>query len=96
MNQDQALLEMSFLNAEYVEKDSTDLAVECLNFGLPAEIVTRLEELWIKTKEVAGEIISIGKIIVGKIFDFIRANQNLAVGVAMVLRYQRLWEWCPF
>jgi hypothetical protein len=96
MNHDQALLEMSLLNAEYVEKDSTDLAVECLNFGLPAEIVTRLEELWVKTKKVAGEIIYIGKIIVGKIFDFIRANQNLALGVAIGAAISAIVGMVPF
>jgi hypothetical protein len=65
-------------------------------FCLPAEFVTRLEEIWKKTKEVAGEIVQIGKIIVGKIFDFIRANQNLALGVAIGAAISAIVGMVPF
>lgn len=83
MDQQTALLEVSMLNAEYMKKDSTDLTVQCLNMGMPAELVTRMEQVWATTKEIAGEIVQVGKIIVGKILEFIKANQNLSIGVAI-------------
>ena len=79
----EGLLELSMLNAEVKEQDFTETMVELLNRNIPTEIVTRLKELWEATKTLAGEVIRIGKIIVQKIVDFVRANPNLVVGLAL-------------
>lgn len=96
MNQESALLEASMLNAEYMGKDATDLSVQCLNMGMPAELVTRMQQVWETTKEITGEVIQIGKIIVGKILEFIKANQNLSLGVALGAAISAIVGMIPF
>ena len=76
-------LELSIMNAETESRSFQDILVELLNKSVPAEIVTRLEELWDVTKRVAGEVMRVGRIIVLKIVDFVRANPNLAAGMAI-------------
>ncbi len=83
MKKQEALLELSMINAESMDYDFTDVKVKFLNEGIPAEIVTRFEDLWEKTKVIAGEVVAIGKIIVMKIYDFILANKYIATGVAI-------------
>lgn len=85
MDQKNALIELSLLNAETEQKytDFTDYSVELLNRKVPAEIVTRLKELWEKTKIVAGEVVKIGKIIAMKILEFIKENPVMFIGAAL-------------
>jgi hypothetical protein len=83
MKQQDALLELSMLNAESTEYDFTDVKVKCIKNGIPIEIITRMENLWQTTKLIAGEIVAIGKIIVMKIYDFVVANTHLAMGMAL-------------
>lgn len=59
-----ALLELTLLNAEQIDDNFDDLLIDSLKRNIPPEIVTRLLELWSQTKEVAGEVVAIGKIIV--------------------------------
>ena len=80
---EEALLDVSMMNAEVADKSFTDVFVELSNKGLPADIITRLEGIWNKTKPIAGEIVQIGKIIVLKILEFIRENSGLAIGLAL-------------
>ena len=42
-----------------------------------------ITKLWDYKKDIAGSMVSIGKIIVMKIIDFIKANPNIAFGTAM-------------
>ena len=78
-----AVLELSLLNAESCSTRFDELATRLLDRGLPAEVVTRLAALWERTEIVAGEVISVGRIILGKIIDFIEANPLIAAGVAL-------------
>ncbi len=77
------LFELTLMNAETSQKHFDDVVVMGITRGIPPEIITRLQSLWIVTKSIAGEIVEIGKIIVQKIFDFIKANPNLSLGLAL-------------
>ena len=92
----EGMLELSMINAEVKERDFTETIVELLNRNIPTEIVTRLKELWEATKTLAGEVIRIGKIIVHKIIDFVRANPNLTVGLALGAAVSSLVGMVPF
>lgn len=89
ITKERALLELSMLNAEADPPKGNegvtfaDIVADLLDKGLPQEVVTRLRPVWDSTRQVAGELIHIGKIIVLKIVEFVRANRHLAVGVAV-------------
>jgi hypothetical protein len=78
----EGLLELSLLNAESSTADFDEVVVDGITRGIPPELLTRLKELWEKTKVVAGEIIAVGKIIVRQIFDFLKENPKLSLGLA--------------
>ncbi len=78
-----ALFELTLLNAEYFDDEFDDVIIASLKRNIPPEILTRLLELWTQTKEVAGEIIAIGKIIVRKIIEFFLDNPKLTIGIAI-------------
>ena len=83
LTEQQGLFELTLLNAETSNKQFDDFVVMGLSRGIPPEIITRLQSLWVATKSIAGEIVEIGKIIVQKIFDFIKANPTLSLGLAI-------------
>lgn len=81
----EAQLMLAELNAEVLRKDYSDnwLSVWSNKQGLPLEITTRLQDLWSVTKNMAGQVIHIGKIIVCKIIDFIKVHPHAAIGAAL-------------
>ncbi len=79
----QSLAQLSILNAEVGDVDFEDVLVRELIARWPPELVTRLEDLWSATREIAGEIVAVGKIIVLKILEFIRAHPKIAIGAAV-------------
>ena len=78
-----ALFELTLLNAECSDTEFEDVLIDSLKRDIPAELVTRLAEIWTQIKVVAGEVIAVGKIIVRKILDFLLANPKLAIGIAV-------------
>lgn len=96
MNKGNALLELSIMNAETAPMDFTSIVIELANRDVPMEIVTRLEELWTKTKIIAGEVVHIGRIIVEKIITFIRENPKMALGFAIGICLGVLTSMIPF
>jgi hypothetical protein len=89
MNANEALLEMSLLNAEAEESEFEQIYLTGQKMGIAPEIMTRLRSIWTQTKVVRGESVAIGKIIVNRIFEFLKANPRIVVGVAigMVIGY---------
>lgn len=83
MNTEQALLEVSMLNAEVSNQSFEDVVVEGIGGGVPPEVLTRMKDLWEKTKEIAGEVVEIGKIIIMKIIEFLKAHPKLAASLAI-------------
>lgn len=78
-----ALIELTLLNAEHFDDEFDDVLIVSLKRNIPPEILTRLVELWTQTKEIAGEVVAIGKIIVWKIIDFLIKNPRLTIGFAV-------------
>lgn len=80
---EQGLFDLTLLNAENSTSNFDDVVVEGIQRGIPPELLTRLREIWEKTKLIAGELISIGKIIVQQIFTFLKENPKLTLGLAL-------------
>ena len=96
LSEAEAKLKLSILNSNAIELDRVDTVAELTNMGLPQEVITRIEDLWEKTKEVGGQIIHIGKVILAEIMKFIKENPNLAVGVAIGAALGALISLIPF
>jgi hypothetical protein len=87
---------LEFMNAQAEKIDPIAIAVKLTNKGLPQEIITRLTELCDHVKIIAGRVIHIGKIIVMKVWEFIQANPNLAIGIAVGAALGALSQLVPF
>ena len=96
LSPEQALFELSMLNAEKLQIEFEEVVIEGMKRGIPAEILTRLKDLWEATQDIAGEIIAIGKIIVLAIIDFLKANPTLLAGVALGAAVSSLVLAIPF
>ncbi|MBP9634373.1 MAG: hypothetical protein KBE28_05065 [Nitrospira sp.] len=83
MTRAQASLEMALWHADAEAMSSSDLYVWLRESGLPPEIAIRLKELVGFTAKVGTKVVSLGKIILVKLFEFIKKHQNLAVGMAL-------------
>jgi hypothetical protein len=62
---------------------SSDLYAWLVDSGLPHEVTIRLHELASYTKKSGNKVLAVGKIILIKIIEFIKAHPNLAMGVAL-------------
>jgi hypothetical protein len=92
-----ALLELTVMNAEAGQFESFASAAKALlDRGLPPELVTRMQDLWDKTKVIAGELVAVGKIIIKKIAEFFLANPGLAIGLAIGAALAALISSIPF
>lgn len=83
MNSSDALFELSLVNAETESNSFDDFYIWGTGHGIPPEVLTRLKAIWDFTKRVAGEVVSVGKILVTTIANFLKANPGLAVGIAL-------------
>lgn len=96
LTEEQAMLELSMLNAERANIEFDEIVVEGLKRGIPAEILTRLQQIWDATQEIAGEVVAIGKIIVIEIMNFLKANLTIAAGIAIGAAVSSLLLMIPF
>lgn len=96
LTKEQGLFELTLLNAEMSREQFDDFLVVGLNRGIPLEVITRLQSLWNFTKKVAGEVVVVGKIIVQKIIEFLKANPKLAIGLALGAAVGALIAGIPF
>lgn len=78
-----ANFKLTSLNAEAESIKSSDFYVWLDSSGLPPEVSIRLKELIEKTKEIAGHVISVGRIILMKIIEFVKAHPNFFIGAAI-------------
>ena len=79
----QANLDLTLWNAEAESVPSSNLYLWLCESGLPSEVAIRLQGLVDIVTETGNRIISIGKIILIKIYEFIKAHPNLAIGIAV-------------
>lgn len=96
LSQPEAKLKMAVLNSNAMEVDRIDAITQLMESGLPQEVITRIDELWEKTKIIGGQVIHIGKIILIEIMKFIKENPHLAVGVAIGAAVAALISMIPF
>lgn len=96
LSKEQGVFELTLLNAELSRDQFDDFVVMGVSRGIPIEIMTRLQGLWNLTKEIAGEVVAIGKIVVRKIFEFLKANPNLSIGIALGAAVGALISGIPF
>lgn len=96
LNSEQAMLEFTLLNAETKGQSFDDVVLDGLQKGIPAEMLTRMKSLWEQTKKIGNELIEVGKIIVMKIIEFLKANPKLAASLAIGAAVYLLAHAIPF
>lgn len=79
----QAELELALMQAESDSMASGDLYIWLRECGLSPEIAVRVKELVNVTQRIGNKVVSIGKLIVMKLRDFITAHKNLAIGTVL-------------
>lgn len=78
-----ARLELALWQAEADTVNSSDLYIRLTEMGLPPEVAIRLKQLLEVIKPIGGKLISIGKIVVLKLIEFVEKHPNLATGIAL-------------
>jgi hypothetical protein len=96
LNSEQAMLEFTLLNAETSGQSFDDVVLEGFQRGIPPEVLTRMKSLWDQTKKVGNELIEVGKIIVMKIIEFLKAHPKLAASLAIGAAVYLLAHAIPF
>ncbi|MBS3029950.1 MAG: hypothetical protein HCA25_23600 [Dolichospermum sp. DET50] len=83
----QARLKMTLWNADAEATASSDFYLLLQEMGLPEEVVTRLHQLISNTIKVGEKVVSIGKVVLKKIFEFVKAHPFLvtSVGISAVV-----------
>jgi uncharacterized membrane protein YbaN (DUF454 family) len=92
----QANLKMALWQVDADSMSSSELYAWLVDSGLPHEVTIRLHELASYTKKSGNKVIAVGKIILIKIIEFIKAHPNLAVGVALGAAVGLLVNSIPF
>jgi hypothetical protein len=92
----QAEFKLALMNAEADSISGSDLYLWLCEQGLPSEVAIRLRELIDATAPVADRVINIGKIILIKIIEFVKAHPNLAIGIAVGAAIGALVSMIPF
>ena len=92
----QADLEITLMDASAECVSSSDLYLWLRECGLPSEVAIRLHNLVDTTAKVGDRIIGIGKIIVIKIVEFVKAHPSLALGIAVGAAIGALVSAVPF
>ena len=83
MKREEGMFELSLRNAEASAKTFDDLVVDAIERGIPIEVITRLKEIWDAAQVIAGEVVAVGRIIVGQIIEFVKQNPKLTLGLAL-------------
>lgn len=92
----QANLELIMLNAEANSIPSSNLYLWLRESGLPSEIAIRLRSFADTTAQVVGSVVSVGKIVLLRIIDFVKANPHMAIGIAIGGAIGALSSMIPF
>lgn len=92
----QANLKVALWQVEADSLTSSDLYVWLVDSGLPYEVTIRLHELATYTKKFGNKILAVGKIILIKIIEFVKAHPNLAIGIALGAAVGLLANSVPF
>ena len=83
LSKPQANLTLALWQAEADSVSSVELYAWLVDSGLPHEVAIKLHELIAVSKNVGNKVFAIGKIIVIKIIDFVKAHPFLVVGASI-------------
>jgi hypothetical protein len=89
-------LKLNLMNAEAESLSSSDMYLWLIDSGLSSEVAIRLKNFADVTENVADHTISIGKIVLLKIVDFVKLHPNLAIGIAVGAAIGALVSLIPF
>ena len=92
----QAELELALMQAESDSLASSDLYLWLRECGLPPEAAIRVKELVAVTCRIGNKIVSVGKLIVMQLREFIAAHKNFAIGSLMGAAIATLVAAIPF
>lgn len=92
----QARLELALLQAEADMVKGSDIYIRFTEMGFSSELSIRLKALMDFVKQIGDEMISVGKIIVLKFFEFVEKHPNLAAGIALGAVVSLLISSVPF
>lgn len=81
----QARLKLTILNKQAEAKNSYEFYSEMKELGLPDEVIELLERILRVTSKVAGKTISVGKIIVIKLLEYVAQHPLQVAGLAVGL-----------
>ncbi|ACB53608.1 hypothetical protein cce_4260 [Crocosphaera subtropica ATCC 51142] len=79
----QAKIDLTLWQVEADSISSNELYVWLVDSGLPSDVACRLHELISFTKRVGNKIFNIGKIVLIKIIDFVKAHPFLVAGMGI-------------
>lgn len=96
MTRAQASLELALWHADAEAVSSSDLYIWLRESGFPSEIAIRLKQLGDLTAKVGAKAINLGKILLIKLIEFVKAHPNLAVGIALGAAVSSLIASIPF
>lgn len=96
MTRSQANLELFLLSTEADSLESGDWYAWLRDSGLPSEAAIRLKGLIAFTVAVGERLVSIGKIVLFKIIEFIKAHPHMAAGIALGAAISALVSMIPF
>jgi hypothetical protein len=96
MGEQQALFQLTLMNAETSSRTFEDFLVDAAQWKLPAEVLTRLRSVWDVTRRIGVELVEVGKIIVEKILAFLRAHSAITWGLVIGAAVAFLVSSVPF
>ncbi|NEO99344.1 MAG: hypothetical protein F6K58_11810 [Symploca sp. SIO2E9] len=79
----QANIKIALWQVEADSITSDELYVWLVDSGLPYEVTIRLHEIVTYTKKIAGKVFAIGKIVLIKIIEFVKAHPFLVTGLSI-------------
>ena len=83
LSKPQANLNLALWQAEADSISSSDLYAWLVDSDLPHDVAIRLHELISVTKKVSNKVFAIGKIVIIKIIDFVKAHPFLVIGAGI-------------
>jgi ElaB/YqjD/DUF883 family membrane-anchored ribosome-binding protein len=100
MNTAQGKMELLVLQAKAEQINEADFIADLVNKGLGADVIARLQILSEKVAYIGDQIIKVGKIILMKLWEFIKENPfmsiGIAIGVALTALTSLIVGWIPF
>ncbi len=96
LSQPQALLQLNLMQAEAPAATFEAFAAEAARSDLPAELLTRLKPIWTACRRIGTEVIEVGKIVLVKVLEFLRAHPAIQWGLLLGAAVSLLVAAIPF